>query len=99
MLAGARVARRSSVFRQLQEDVHIQSGLMTGVTTIETPTSRHSHIANQHRAHTQIAHTATQTLDKHHQIRMPEIATLIGTHDLIMFGLYRQRVSTNDTAI
>ena len=30
---------------------------------------------------------------------MSEIATLIGTHDLIMFGLYRQRVSADDTTI
>lgn len=76
-----------------------QSGLVAGVTAVETTTSRHPHIANQHRTHAQIAHLATQTLDKHHQIRMSEIATLIGTHDLIMFGLYRQRVSTDDTAI
>lgn len=87
------------MFWQLQEDVHIQSGLVAGVTAVETTTSRHPHIANQHRAQAQIAHLATQTLDKHHQIRVSEIATLIGTHDLIMFGLYRQRVSADDTAI
>ncbi len=86
-------------FRQLQKDIDIQSGLVAGMTAVETPTSGHPHIANQHRTHAQIAHLATQTLDKHHQIRVTEIATLIGTHDLIMFGLYRQRVSADNTAI
>ena len=73
--------------------------LVAGMTAVETPTSGHPHIANQHRTHAQIAHLATQTLNKHHQIRVTEIATLIGTHDLIMFGLYRQRVSADNTAI
>ena len=93
----AKVAPRSSVF--LAVAGRYQRPVRSGMTAIKAPTGRHPHIANQYRPHPQIIDLAAETLNKPDQIRVTEIATLIGTHHLIMFGLCRQRVSADDTAI
>ncbi len=57
------------------------------------------HVANQHGSHSFIVHLITQALNKLNQIRMTEVATLIGTHHLIAGGTQGERLGANDTAI
>ena len=86
-------------FRQLQEDIDIQSGLVAGVSTVKATAGRHPHIANQHRAQPQIMYLVSQTLDEQHQIRVAEITPLIGAHHLIGIRLERKLLGTDDTAV
>jgi hypothetical protein len=73
--------------------------LVAGVAAVKAPARRHPHIANQHGSHAFIVHLIAQALNKLNQIRMTEVATLIGTHHLIAGGVQRQRLGANDTAI
>lgn len=72
--------------RQLKEDIDIEARLVAGVPAVKAPARRHPHVANQHGSHTFIVHLITQALNKLNQIRMTEVATLIGTHHLIAGG-------------
>ena len=85
--------------RQLEENIDIQARLVTGVTAVKAPACRHPHVANQHGSHSFIVHLITQALNKLNQIRMTEVATLIGTHHLIAGGTQGERLGANDTAI
>ena len=83
--------------RQLKEDIDIEARLVAGVPAVKAPARRHPHVANQHGSHSFIVHLITQALNKLNQIRMTEVATLIGTHHLIAGALRgaprRQRYS------
>ncbi len=72
--------------RQLKEDIDIEARLVAGVPAVKAPARRHPHVANQHGSHSFIVHLITQALNKLNQIRMTEVATLIGTHHLIAGG-------------
>ncbi|VGP85882.1 hypothetical protein SB00612_05463 [Klebsiella pneumoniae] len=85
--------------RQLKEDIDIEARLVAGVPAVKAPARRHPHVANQHGPHTFIVHLITQALNKLNQIRMTEVATLIGTHHLIAGGTQGERLGANDTAI
>ncbi|CDL07799.1 hypothetical protein [Klebsiella pneumoniae IS43] len=85
--------------RQLKEDIDIEARLVAGVPAVKAPARRHPHVANQHGSHTFIVHLITQALNKLNQIRMTEVATLIGTHHLIAGGTQGERLGANDTAI
>ncbi len=72
---------------------------MAGVAAVKAAACRHPHVANQHGPHAFIVHLIAQALNKLNQIRMTEVATLIGSHHLIAGGVQRQRLGANDTAI
>ena len=60
---------------------------MAGVAAVKAPAGRHTHVANQHRSHAFIVRLIAQTLNKLHEVRMAEVAILIGTHHLITSGV------------
>lgn len=72
---------------------------MTGVSAIKAASGRHPHVAYQDGSEPPLLRLMTQPLDKHNQIRVAEITTLIGAHHLIIIGLYRQRVGANDASV
>ncbi len=98
-LRAQRLRGGPACFRQLQEDIDIQSGLVAGVTAVETTTSRASPYRQSAPYPCPDCSPRLRRWINITRVWVTEIATLIGTHDLIMFRLYRQRVSTDDTAI
>ncbi|MNI88311.1 hypothetical protein D3C73_1455990 [compost metagenome] len=69
------------------------------MATAEAPTGRHRHIANQYRTEVFLVRLTAQALDKRQQIRMAEIAALIGAHHLIIRRVQRQRLGTDNATI
>ena len=69
------------------------------MTAVKASARWHPHIANQQRPHALTLHLIAQALNKLDQVRMAEVAALVGAHDLVTGRAQRQRLRADNTAV